>query len=130
MDGGSIAAIVVAIVTALGTLIKTFIDNKHSDKEAIKQIDKKVDNLTEKFDESYKQREKSSMWACRRRIIDFAGDLKFNESVIKSREQYNDVRRDIDRYTTYCQEHPDFENDVCVDSIHYIEVEMDMSRIK
>ncbi len=58
-------------------------------------------------------------YEARRRILEFADEIR--RGIKHSLEHFNDILDDITYYTTYCNDHPKFQNDKAVRSIQRIE---------
>ena len=56
----------------------------------------------------------------RNRILRFGDEIK-SKQVRHSEEYYNQILADIDAYSKYCKEHPDFKNDKTVITTQIIE---------
>lgn len=81
----------------------------------------KVDNLQKDFNEHRTIEEQDKARAARYRILVGESNLRrsHGESVY-SKEAFDELLRDIDRYNKYCNDHPEFENSKAVMAIDYI----------
>lgn len=77
----------------------------------IKMLSEKVDKLEKKVDENHAT-------TMRVRILRFEDDLE--EGKVLSKDSWNQVMDDINRYETYTRDHPDFKNNITVASINHI----------
>lgn len=77
--------------------------------------------LTSDFESHVKQEEEEKARAARYRILRCESELRRSNNVgIYSKEGFDELLRDIDRYNKFCNEHPDFENAKAVLAIDYI----------
>ena len=53
------------------------------------------------------------------RILQFSDDLR--HGISRSKESFDQIHQDIDRYNSYCKEHAEYENSLAVAAIKYIE---------
>ena len=86
-----------------------------------KDVMEKVDKLAKDLDEHRKEGEEEAARFARSRILRCEGELlKSKGEPIYSKEAFEDLLDDIDRYNDYCDEHEDFENSKAVLAIKYI----------
>ena len=85
-------------------VIKQLDDNK----EALEKLDKKLDDHV-------KENAREYMDECRIRILSFNERIVAGEKITK--ERYDAILDDIDRYEKYCKENPDYPNSKAVLSI-------------
>lgn len=98
---------------AIGKSINEDVTNK------IDVIEKKIDALEKNDEQQEKLHNEDKARACRRRIIQFADEIRRNLG--HSQEGFNIVLKDITDYTNYCDTHPGFKNDQAKASIKIIE---------
>lgn len=72
----------------------------------------RVDKLERDLDALRSAAEEREAVSCRARILHF-GDETLH-GTLHTREHFDQVLRDLDSYERYCDEHPDFENNVTV----------------
>lgn len=72
------------------------------------KIDQKLDTIGQKVDKLEAQQEEDKAIQARTHILRFADELYNGEQ--HSKEYFDDVLNDIDKYEKYCEEHPDFLN--------------------
>lgn len=87
--------------------------------DKLDSLEQKVDQLEKKDNEQDAQRQRSDALAARRRILRFADEVRRHDK--HSEEYFNNVLEDISDYKTYCNEHPNFENEKAVIAIRIIE---------
>ena len=68
----------------------------------------RVDTLTKDLEDFKKQSELERVRAARQRILRFSDEILFEQ--IHSKEHFDEILEEIDLYETYCNEHPDYEN--------------------
>ena len=146
--GAWLGAAAGAIVTGVVTVLVWFLNRKatkNDKKEAKKEADEKA--LMESFKEAVgivkdfadeigiikadlielkesnraqdAARALDKAYEARRRILQFADEIR--RGIRHSMEHFNDILDDITYYTTYCNDHPKFQNDKAVRSIQRIE---------
>lgn len=79
--------------------------------EVIKKVDdlnNDFKNLAKDFENHLQIEEEERMRYARQRILRFNDELLFRES--HSKEHYDDILDDINRYEQYCLDHPDYVN--------------------
>lgn len=125
-----IVACVAAVGSAVTILVQFFINRKDSKEDKFKnieqeflEINKKLDGFIAITEKAWEQDTVNKMWDRRRRIMSFASDIRMNK-LKKSGEQWRDIIFDINLYKEYCDAHPDFANNVAVESISFIEEAM------
>lgn len=79
-----------------------------SNNEALVKLDQKLDN-------HIKENEKEQIDECRRRILSFNERIIANENITK--ERYDNILDDIDKYEKYCKVNPEYPNSKAVLSI-------------
>lgn len=68
----------------------------------------RVNSLAKDLDEFKKESELARVRAARQRILRFSDEILFEQ--IHSKEHFDEILEEIDLYETYCNEHPDYEN--------------------
>ena len=68
----------------------------------------RVDALTKDLEAFKKESELDRVRAARQRILRFNDEILFEQ--IHSKEHFDEILEDIDLYETYCNDHPDYEN--------------------
>ena len=82
------------------------------------EIMEKVDKLGDELEEHIRQEELNTMRFTRQRILRFSDEIIIGER--HSKEHFEEVLSDVDRYETYCKEHPEFKNNKAVIAIETI----------
>ena len=82
------------------------------------EIDKKLDSISGKVDKLEEQAQEDKALQARTHILRFADELYNGEK--HSKEYFDDVLSDIDRYEKYCEHHPGFKNNKTVMSTKLI----------
>ena len=80
-----------------------------------KEISEKVDHLYEDFETYVKSSEEERIRRCRQRILHFCDEILCEKG--HSKEHYDEILEDIDKYEKYCNEHPQFVNNKAVMAI-------------
>lgn len=83
----------------------------------IDKTDESIVKLMKKLNEHIEENEREQIDECRRRILVF-NDKVICETNTITKERYDSILEDIDRYEKYCQEHVDYPNSKAVLSIH------------
>lgn len=95
------------------------IDKKFDDlQECITSITTKVGQIEDSLNGHIVTEERADMNSVRQRVIRFSDEIYRGHG--HTREHYDNVLTDIDRYEKYCDLHPEYENNVAVNSIIYI----------
>lgn len=79
--------------------------------EKVDELDKKVDKLEKKSDER-------NATLCRTHILRFGDEILHD--VPHSKEHYDNILVDIDTYEEYCNENPEYRNNIAVATIKHI----------
>lgn len=87
-------------------------------KVIIGDIETKLDNITKKVDDIDRQAKEDKALQARTHILRFADEL-YNE-VHHSKEYFDDILEDCDKYEKYCQANPNFKNSKTVMSTKLI----------
>lgn len=74
-----------------------------------KEISEKLDNIGQELIEIKDEREEDKATTSRYRILRFSDEILHKQK--HSKEHFNEVLQDITKYTRYCAEHPNYEND-------------------
>lgn len=77
-----------------------------------------VDGLREKMDAHEVTRQEEKIVEARIRILRFGDECR--EHVRHSKEHWDQTMRDITQYEKYCDAHPEFENNVTVETSKYL----------
>lgn len=77
----------------------------------VDDLDKKVINLESKSDER-------NATLCRTHILRFGDEIL--HGVPHSKEHYEQILLDVDTYEEYCNEHPEYKNNIAVATIKHI----------
>lgn len=72
------------------------------------EIMEKVDNLAKEFDAHVKKVDENYARQLRQRILLFSDEVLYEKG--HSKEHYDDILTDIDKYENYCNTHPGFKN--------------------
>lgn len=83
----------------------------------------KVDKLTSDFEDHLRIEEEERAKNARQRILRFNDELLFRTK--HSKEHYDDVLEDIDKYEEYCINHPEYKNNKANRAIENIRNEYD-----
>lgn len=83
----------------------------------------KVDKLTADFEAHVRIEEEERVGNARQRILRFNDELLFRTR--HSKEHYDDVLEEIDRYEQYCNDHPEYINNKASRAIENIRKEYD-----
>lgn len=97
----------------------------HDISEQIKEVNQRIDNVESSIDEVKRiQTDDESKADEYRAITSRVRILKFNEELLRdvkhSKEMFDQVLEDVTKYTHYCVEHPNFENDKAVLAINNV----------
>lgn len=97
----------------------------HDISEQIKEVNQRIDNVESSIDEVKRiQTDDESKADEYRAITSRVRILKFNEELLRdvkhSKEMFDQVLEDVTKYTHYCNEHPNFENDKAVLAINNV----------
>ena len=122
METGHVALTIILSIFgggALTTLLQFLItrhDKKHDKNaeivEEIKGIHEEIKSLKTDFDEDRATN-------ARIRILQFSDDCRHNAK--RSKESFDQIIQDIDKYNAYCRLHPDYENYRAVAAINHIQ---------
>ena len=77
--------------------------------DAITNINEKLDNVTNELSEMKDERKEDKATTSRYRILRFNDEILHEEK--HSKEHFDEILQDITKYTRYCAEHPNYEND-------------------
>lgn len=97
----------------------------HDISEQIKEVNQRIDDVESSIDEVKRiQTDDESKADEYRAITSRVRILKFNEELLRdvkhSKEMFDQVLEDVTKYTHYCAEHPNFENDKAVLAINNV----------
>lgn len=130
--------ILVTAIPVLGTLIGVIISNLSGSKkvrdsvnkltetqttiiEEYKNLNSSVQDLSNKFDSHVKLSDVREANSIRKSILDFCSEICNNpDKCIHTEENYDEIIALIDRYETYCANHPTYENNKAQISIKVI----------
>lgn len=124
------SAVIVALIGFIGQFIMyksqrkdKIEDQKNTDNlEILQTLEKIKENLNEIWEEVKITRhdsEENSIIECRIRILRFADEILHN--IAHTKDHFDQTMNDITRYEKYCREHPDFSNNITVNSVQIIE---------
>ena len=112
-------AVMVALISGgmalLGTVITTIVSGIGNRKALTKEIHDTRDELREHIEDD----KKDSAVQSRARILRFRNDLRHGNSF--DEDYWNAILRDITDYKTFCADHPNFPNEICLHAIAFIE---------
>lgn len=91
--------------------------------EKVDALKEDLDTLKVDFDKHLRVEEEERVRRARQRILRFNDELLFRTT--HSKEHYDDVLEDINRYEQYCHDHPDFINNKAHRAIDNIRKEYD-----
>lgn len=86
--------------------------------EKISEIDKRITALSDKVVSVAKANEETRIIAARVRILRFGDELLNN--VPHSKDSFDQAMMDVDVYTRYCKNNPDFQNGIAGSMAEYI----------
>lgn len=86
--------------------------------DKISEIDKRISTLSDKVTLVAKLNEETRMIAARVRILRFGDELLNNQP--HSKDSFDQAMIDVDTYTRYCKNNPDFQNGVAESMAEYI----------
>jgi len=86
--------------------------------EKISEIDKRITALSDKVVSVAKANEETRIIAARVRILRFGDELLNN--VPHSKDSFDQAMMDVDVYTRYCKNNPDFQNGITGSMAEYI----------
>lgn len=125
-------AIVIALVGGIGGAIIGFIqfmitrkDKNLEDKinDGFNKLNSKMDSMQTEFDDRFtaldRKIDDNEATNARIRILQFSESLQRGDK--KSKESYDQVHDDIDRYTGHCNKYEDYPNSRAKDAIENIE---------
>lgn len=78
----------------------------------------KVDNLDRELADHKAKSAEREATRCRTNILRFGDEIL--HGVLHSHEHYQQILLDIDAYEEYCDQHPNYKNNVAVATIHHI----------
>lgn len=82
------------------------------------EISEKVDALTKEFENHVKNVDEYHARQLRQRILLFSDEILYEKG--HSKEHYDDILEDIDKYEKYCDSHPGFVNNKAIMAIETI----------
>ena len=93
-------------------------DLKSDLKNDFNELNDKVNNIETKLETHINENKKERAADYRARIIRFNDEIM--EEKTHTKEYYNNILEDIDKYEAYCNSHPDYPNNKAVMAIHNI----------
>ena len=87
------------------------------------EVVEKVDNLERNVENLRTECEEREATKCRARILRFGDEILHN--VKHSKEHFDQILLDITDYERYCNEHPNFKNNIAIATINRINCEYD-----
>ena len=93
-------------------------DLKSDLKADFTELNDKVNNIETKLETHINENKKERVADYRARIIRFNDEIM--EGKTHTKEYYNNILEDIDKYEAYCNSHPDYPNNKAVMAIHNI----------
>lgn len=126
-----VGAIILALIGVIGAILGflqfliTRKDKKLEDRldERFNKLDTKIDNMKEEFDEKFnalnRKIDDNEATNARIRILQFSEQLQHGDG--KSKESYDQIHEDIDRYNNHCKKYDDYPNSRAGDAIENIE---------
>lgn len=93
-------------------------DLKSDLKADFTELNDKVNNIETKLETHINENKKERAADYRARIIRFNDEIM--EEKTHTKEYYNNILEDIDKYEAYCNSHPDYPNNKAVMAIHNI----------
>ena len=96
-----------------------FIKNVNKEtNEKLNNLHDQFNELKKSFDAHIKEDIEEEMDSKRRNIINFSSEI--SRGVLHTEEQYNQIIEDMDEYTKYCNETPEYPNKKAEASMHHI----------
>ena len=98
-------------------------DLKSDLKNDFNELNDKVNNIETKLETHINENKKERAADYRARIIRFNDEImeeKTHTEKTHTKEYYNNILEDIDKYEAYCNSHPDYPNNKAVMAIHNI----------
>lgn len=86
--------------------------------DQVKSLTDKVEHMKKDLSDARKADERRDIEQRRVRILRFGEELLRN--IKHTKEHFDQILIDITVYEKYCKEHPEFENDVTVETISHI----------
>lgn len=83
-----------------------------------KEMMERVDKIDRELNDHIKNTEEERARQARQRILRFSDEILFEKG--HSKEHYDEILEDIDKYEQYCKEHPKFINNKAVMAIETI----------
>ena len=77
-------------------------------KAQITDLSKQITEVDKLLNDHIKAQNEAEITACRQRILRFDDEVKRKEK--HGEEHWDNIISDVDRYTTYCREHPEYSN--------------------
>lgn len=121
-----IAACGGAFVTGIFALIKARKDKKQKEcddakqfKTQLQEIVKSINKLENALLNHITEEGAARADDARMRIILFGGEAK--RGIAHTEEHWKDILRDIDKYETYCTQHPEYLNSRAVNTIDFLQ---------
>ena len=120
-----LASVVVAAVVAGAFGLGTLLLNRHwakKDKqtEKLEEIYKKISGVEDKLDDHIQSDNERYATECRGRILSFASELINEPGHRHTKGQFDAVLGDITHYNKYCEDHPNYQNEMTDRSIEII----------
>lgn len=110
LGGGVVAAVLLFI---------QYLINRHDEKdEKLSIIVQSINTVTKKIDYMEGRIDENNAIIARRSILRFGNEL-YND-IPHSQEMFDQVLDDIDKYSKYCSEHPDFLNSKTDTTVSFI----------
>ena len=82
------------------------------------EIIDRVNKIDQELNQHIKNTEEERIRQARQRILRFSDEILFEKG--HSKEHYDEILEDIDKYEFYCANHPDFKNNKAVMAIETI----------
>ena len=83
-----------------------------------KELIEKVDNISKEVDKLKNKSDERAANNRRSQILHFGDEIR--HGIPHSKEHYDNILIDINEYQNYCSEHPEYMNNVAVETIKYI----------
>lgn len=130
-NGGTIAFLVIGLLSFVEvskikinpwSLLLNHIGSllNHNITQELKGIKEEISNTAKEVQTLKQDFERQNAINARTRILRF-GDELLHEDRKHTKEHFDQIIRDCQSYSQYCEEHPDFENSVIVQTMKYIE---------
>lgn len=110
--------ITIAAIAIIPTLLATIHSIKKDNQQNKNELKKSIEQISTRLDNHILEVEATKADERRLRILRFSDELR--SGIKHSREHFDNVLEDIDRYEKYCKDNPDYPNTKCLLAIENI----------